>query len=138
MAVCGSRKRVERDVLATRRQRQVSELIHRELSLLLLMNVRDPRLSGVTITGVDVTRDLVLARVHFTVLGDGDEGQAAQAALDHAAGYLRTQLAARVELRLAPELVFRLDRSAEYASRIDQLLDGLEGEERSGGDPGAA
>ncbi|MFC2030835.1 30S ribosome-binding factor RbfA [Chloroflexota bacterium] len=122
--------------MPTRRQRQVSSLIHRELSLLLLLDARDPRLAGVTITEVDVTRDLLSARVHFTVLGDGDEGQEAQAALDHAASYLRTQLAGRVELRFVPELIFRLDKSAQYARRIEELLDRVKDDDDSGEDLG--
>jgi ribosome-binding factor A len=101
----------------------VSELIHRELSLLLMREARDPRLSSVTLTGVDVTPDLLLARVHFSVLGGEEEGEAALAGFTHAAGFLRSELAGRVRLRFAPELVFELDRSSAHGQRIDQLLE---------------
>ena len=108
--------------MATRRQRRVAELIHRELSLLLMHQARDPRLVGVTITEVKVTPDLMLARVYFTVLGDAGQDEEALAALERANGYLRTQLAGQVRLRSVPELVFELDTSAAYGRRIDELL----------------
>ena len=110
--------------MPTRRQRRVSELVHRELSLLLLHQVRDPRLASVTITGVDVTQDLLLARIHFRTVDTGRMAEA-QAGLEHASGYLRSQLAAKVQLRYAPELEFVPDLSAEYGQRIDALLDQL-------------
>lgn len=110
-------------MMPTRRQRRVSELIHRELSVLLLHEVRDPRLSGVTVTTVEITPDLLLARVFFTVLGDGDDEKEALVGLERACGFLRTQLASRVQLRFMPELEFRLDKSAAYARHIDELLD---------------
>ena len=123
--------------MATRRQRKVSELIHRELSMLLMREVRDPRLADVTLTEVRVTPDLQVARVYYTILGDAEEAMAAGAALESAGGYLRTQLAARVRLRLAPELVFQLDQSAEYGRHIDALLAQIsEGNEsEDGSDP---
>ena len=108
--------------MATRRQRRVSELIHRELSILLMREVRDPRLAGITLTEVRVTPDLQIARVYYTILGDAEEARAAGAALESAGGYLRTQLGARVRLRLVPELVFQLDQSSEYGRHIDDLL----------------
>ncbi len=111
--------------MPSRRQRRVAELIHRELSLLLMLDAGDPRLADVTITAVDITPDLQLARVFFTVLGDDDRLSEAQAGLQRATGYLRTQLAARVQLRLIPHLVFELDKSAAYGRRIDELLDEL-------------
>jgi ribosome-binding factor A len=109
--------------MTTRRQRRVSELIHRELSLLLMREVRDPRLYDVTVTGVEITPDLLIAHVYFTVMGDADQGKQALAALEHAGGFLRTQLAGQVRLRFVPELIFDLDQSAEYGRRIDELLD---------------
>jgi ribosome-binding factor A len=78
----------------------------------------------VTITGVDVTQDLLLARVHFRTMST-EEMAEALAGLEHASGYLRSQLAAKVELRYVPELAFVPDRSAEYGQRIDALLDQL-------------
>jgi ribosome-binding factor A len=111
--------------MPTRRQRRVSELIHRELSLLLMLEARDPRLAGVTITGVSVTPDLLLARVHFTVLGDAEDEKQALAGLEGAGGFLRTQLAGRVRLRFVPELVFAVDGSSAYGRRIEELLDQL-------------
>jgi ribosome-binding factor A len=111
--------------MPSHRQRRVAELIHRELSLLLMLDAGDPRLADVTITAVDITPDLMLARVFFTTLGDDDRVSEAQAGLQRATGYLRTQLAARVQLRLIPHLVFELDKSAAYGRRIDELLDEL-------------
>ena len=108
--------------MATRRQRRVSELIHRELSVLLLREVRDPRLADITITEVKVTPDLQIARIYFSILGDAEQAKETAMALESAKGYLRTQLASRVRLRLAPELVFQLDHSVEYGRRIDELL----------------
>jgi ribosome-binding factor A len=109
--------------MPTRRQRRVSELIHRELSMLLMLEARDPRLAGVTITSVDVTPDLLLARVHFTVLGDKDAQKEALVGFEHAGGFLRKELAGRVRLRFVPELDFKLDKSADYGRRIDELLE---------------
>ena len=109
--------------MPTRRQRRVSELIHRELSKLLMLEARDPRLAGVTITGVTVTPDLLLAHIYFSVLGDQTAKKEALAGLEHANGFLRTELASRVRLRFVPELVFEEDKSAEYGRRIDELLE---------------
>jgi len=108
--------------MPSRRQRRVSELIHRELSLLLMLDARDPRLADVTITAVDITPDLMLAHVYFTVLGDEEKVTEARSGLERATGYLRTQLAARVQLRIVPHLSFELDKSAAYGRRIDELL----------------
>jgi len=108
--------------MATRRQRRVSEMIHRELSMLLMREVRDPRLADITVTEVRVTPDLLIARVYYSVLGDAEQKTEASTALESAKGYLRTQLAAQVRLRLAPDLEFYLDESAEYGRHIDELL----------------
>lgn len=108
--------------MPTRRQRRVSELIHRELSWLLMREVRDPRLADVTVTEVRVTADLLLARIYFSVLGDAEAEKEALAGLESAGGFLRTQLAGRLSLRLMPELLFEVDTSAAYGRRIDELL----------------
>lgn len=120
--------------MPTRRQRRVSELIHRELSLLLMREARDPRLSAVTLTGVTVTPDLLMARVYFSVLGGNEEEKEALAGFQHAGGFLRSELAGRVRLRFVPELVFEVDKSAAYGQRIEELLALLREEEGSGGD----
>lgn len=108
--------------MATRRQRQVAEQIHRELSVLLMRKVRDPRLEEVTITEVRITPDLLIARVFFSVLGEEEERRQAMAGLESAVGFLRTQLGSRMRLRSVPELIFELDQSAEYGRHIEELL----------------
>jgi len=115
----------------TRRQLRVAEAIHRELSLLLMREVRDPRLADVTITAVRVTPDLLIARIFFTVLGDSEAQKEALAGLEHAAGFLRTQLSAQVRLRSAPELVFEVDKSVAYGRRIEELLDQIAEDSRA-------
>ena len=111
--------------MATRRQRQVAELVHEEISLLIQRRARDPRLKSVTVTGVEVSPDLRLAHVYVSVLGDRQEAKQALASLRHAAGFFRRELADSLSLRFLPEVNFRLDDSVQRGLRIDQLLDGL-------------
>lgn len=108
----------------TRRQRRVAELVHEELSTLLMFEVRDPRVRTVTVTEVGMTADLKRAHVYYTVLGD--EADEAQRGLDSAAGFLRRELGARLRLRYTPELVFALDQAELQGRRIDALLDQLD------------
>jgi len=111
-----------------RRQRQVAELIHQEISLLILRQVRDPRLGSVTVTGVEVTPDLRLAHIYVSVMGGDYEAAQALAGLKSAAGFFRHELGSALSLRFIPELSFRLDKSLEQGLRIDQLLDSLPAE----------
>ena len=111
-----------------RRQRQVAELIHQEISLLILRQVRDPRLGSVTVTGVEVTPDLRLAHIYVSVMGGDYEEAQALVGLKSATGFFRHELGSALSLRFIPELSFRLDKSLEQGLRIDQLLDSLPAE----------
>ena len=117
-----------------RRQRQVAELLHQEISLLIQSQVDDPRLGLVTVTDVDVTPDLRLAHVYVSVLGGDDEVKQALAGLKSATGFFRHELGSALSLRFIPELSFRLDKSLEQGLHIDQLLDSLHAEAPADGD----
>lgn len=112
--------------MPTRRQRRVNALISEALSELLQREVADPRLSFVTITGVDTTGDLRQAHVYVALLGNSQDQKESLQALAKATGYLRRQLGQRVYLRYIPELTFHLDESAERGLQIDKILDDLE------------
>jgi ribosome-binding factor A len=100
--------------LGTQVLRTLSELIRRES--------KDPRLSGVALTGVDVSRDLGTADVRFSLLDpDADPGEAQQG-LDSAAGFLRSKLGQAIKIRRTPELRFTHDASAAESARINALL----------------
>jgi ribosome-binding factor A len=124
--------------MSTRRQRQVAELIHEEISLLLQRQVRDPRLGFVTVTGVEVTQDLRLATVYVSIMGGDDEAEQALAGLKSATGFFRHELGSTLTLRFVPELSFRLDKSLEQGLHIDQLLDSLPAEAPADEDEGDA
>jgi len=109
--------------MPTRRQQKVADLIQEELSTLIARKVRDPRVEGVTVTGVKVSPDLRYADVYVTKLGDEEEQNSALAGLNAAAGFLRRELAPSLNLRFMPELRFHLDRSWEQGARIDALLE---------------
>lgn len=114
--------------MTTRRQRRVAELIQEEISLLIQREVRDPRVGMVTVTHVDVSPDLRLARVYFSAL-DEEAQQQALLALEHAASFLRHELGNRIRLRFIPRLEFRVDHSVEYSIRIEELLAQIHTEE---------
>ncbi len=114
----------------SRRTERVADLLRSELSDLILRQVQDPRVSLATVVAVDVSPDLQRAVVRVSVLGDEPHRAEAIAALQHARGYLRSQLAARLRLRVTPELDFKLDRGAEHAQRITDLLESLHDDEQ--------
>ncbi len=124
--------------MSTRRQRQVAELIHQEISLLIQRQVRDPRLGFVTVTDVDVTQDLRQATIYVSVMGGDDEVKQTLAALESAAGFFRHELGDTLTLRFIPELLFRQDKSLEQGLHIDELLDSLHIEPAADDDEGDA
>jgi len=108
----------------TRRTQRVGDVLRTALSSIISRRVRDPRVAMTTVSAVDMSPDLKHARVYVSVVGDEEERQASLAALRHAAGYIRGQLAKELNrLRSVPELRFELDRGAEYSQRISELLE---------------
>ena len=115
----------------SRRTQRVGELLQSELSQLLLRSVQDPRVRTASIAAVDVSPDLRRAVVRVSVLDDSQR-EDCLAALRHAAGFLRHQLAHRLRhMRVMPELIFELDRGAEHSQRISDLLERLHEHDKS-------
>lgn len=118
------------------RSQRVNEQILRELAELIRLEVKDPRVGFITLTGVEVTPDYAHAKVYFTSMtGEGDVEQIL-VGLRRAGGFLRRELGRRVRIHTLPELHFVYDRSVEEGSRLSQLIDKAvrEDEERSGKD----
>jgi ribosome-binding factor A len=115
--------------MASRRQRQMGELLHEEISRIIQHEIKDPRLGFVTVTAVDVSPDLRQARVYVSVFGDKTDVKNTLAGLTSAASYFRRVLGQSLSLRHIPELSFKLDTSLEYGLHIDALLDTIKEEE---------
>jgi ribosome-binding factor A len=105
-----------------RRPDRLAEAIREEVARFLNEKAKDPRITGmVTVTAVEVTRDLRTAKVFVSVLGDADRAKTFEG-LDSLAGHLRSRLGKTLGLRSAPEILFRNDESVARAARIDALL----------------
>jgi ribosome-binding factor A len=105
-----------------RRVARLGEQFKREIAHLLQGHVRDPRVLGVTVTAVEVGRDLTFARIWVLVRGSDEDRESALAGLAAAAPFFRRHLSAVLRIRRVPELDFQLDRTMEQAGRIDELL----------------
>lgn len=105
------------------RSRRIAEQIQRELSDIIRLEMKDPRVGMITITDVEVTPDYAHAKVFFTLLGDAARVEATTGALQHAAGFLRSELAHRLKLRIVPQLRFEYDVSVERGTRLSRLID---------------
>ncbi len=104
------------------RSDRVAEQIQRELAELIRLEIKDPRVGFVTLTGVEVTPDYAHAKVFFTTL---DEAHLAsvQAALKHAGGFVRRELGHRIRLHTLPELHFQYDPSVAEGARLSKLIE---------------
>lgn len=107
-----------------KRSDRVADLLKQEIADLLLRRVKDPRLEGMTLTGVEVTNDLQHARIYYCVMGQPTEEQKANAAtgLNKAKGFMRQELGKRLHMRYLPHLTFSYDTSFEYGDKIERLL----------------
>jgi ribosome-binding factor A len=120
-----------------RRTERLNRLFREELSRLIRVQLKDPRVRTATITEVDTTPDLAHATVYVRTLGDEVDAEEAIAGLESAAGYMRRELGQELRLRRIPELRFEVDRTLERVQRIEDLLHwaregGAEGDGRSG------
>lgn len=115
--------------MAGYRRNRINEQLMKELSE-IMNTVKDYRVSGtlVSITGVDCTADLKSAKVFFSVVGTKEEQEEVRRGLVSATGYIRSQLAQRLNLRITPELRFIADGSMEHGMQISKLLHSVEQE----------
>jgi ribosome-binding factor A len=107
----------------TPRSRRLGDQIQRDLAELIRRELKDPRVGLVTITDVEVSRDLSHAKVYVSSLMESETHEQITAALQHAAGFLRARLGHALRVRQVPELHFVYDESVERGVRLSQLID---------------
>ncbi len=113
-------------MLPYKRSQRVSDLLRQEIADIIMRKVKDPRLGFVTVTGVDLSDDLKIARVFISCLKD-DERDATLEILNSAKGFIRGEVAKRVRIKVLPSLEFRVDESVGYGDKIDRLLREIKG-----------
>ncbi len=109
------------DKVASAIKEEIGSIIHDEL--------HDPRLGFITVVRVEVTKDLQIAKIYFSVLGTEKQKEDAQTGIESARGFIRRLVGDRLKLRYTPELIFKLDESVEYSidifAKIDRIKDEL-------------
>ena len=107
------------------RTERVSDAVQKELASLIRQHVRDPRVGMLSVTDVNVTRDLAIAKVYVAFVGERSQKQIEQGleALNGAAGYLRKLLASNIALRATPKLSFFYDETGQRSQHLDALID---------------
>jgi ribosome-binding factor A len=108
---------------AGKRATRVGDLILREMAFLLLEKVEDPRIQGVTLTGIRLSNDLKQAKVFYSVLGGEGQVEKALAGLNSARGFIKRQIGTRMELRYVPEILFIYDPSLEEGSHMERVFE---------------
>lgn len=108
---------------ANQRTARVNRLIHETLSRLLLTDVRDPRVTDVTITEVKISPDLKAAKIYYATHDKSpEEKEEIQQGLDKAKGFMRAKIGESIQLKYTPELLFLPDTALDYAQKINDLL----------------
>lgn len=100
----------------------MGDRIKEEVSDLLLRKVKDPRIGFLTITDVEVTDNLRMAKVYYSVMGSEEDRRLAAEGLGSALGFIKRELGSRLHLKYMPDVVFEYDTSVEYGNRIEQIL----------------
>ncbi len=123
-------------MVSKERQQRIAERIREELSEILITESQDPRLGGVSITDVTVDRELEYANVYVSAVEGSERSREILQGLEHAQGFLRSELARRIELRTFPRLRFHWDTTYERAEKIEKLLASLHENEPTDSDQG--
>ncbi|MCU0587099.1 MAG: 30S ribosome-binding factor RbfA [Syntrophobacteraceae bacterium] len=114
-----------------KRSDRIADQLHREIAELVLRRVKDPRVEKVTITGVEVSRDLQHAHVFYCITGRPDEKERKDVAtgLSKATGFIRQELGRRLHMKHLPQLMFKYDQSFDYGEKIERLLKEIQKDE---------
>ena len=107
------------------RLQRIAERIQEDLAELIIVRVNDPRLSGISITGVKVDRELTFADIFVSAVEGSQRSKDVLEGLEHASGFLRHELASKIELRIFPKLRFHWDPTPEHADHIEKILASL-------------
>ena len=108
--------------MPSRRAQRTAEAIREVVSMAILAELQDPRVRDVTVTYVEVSGDLRQARVHVSVMGDETQQNLSLRGLQHAAGFLQSKIAERIDLRYTPRLKFELDQGVKRSIKISEIL----------------
>lgn len=115
------------------RMEKVAQAVKKEISNIIHDEIKDPRLGFITVTRVEVSKDLRVAKIHYSVLGDAEAKENTSAALESAKGFVRRLIGQRVELKFTPEIIFREDKSIDYSFQLEEefnkIKDAYESEE---------
>lgn len=114
--------------MAKQRLERVSEALRQEISKIVHGELKDPRIGFVTITKVDLSKDLRFARVYYSVMGEEKDQSRTVKGLNSARGYIKRLIGERLGLKFTPEIVFEVDRSLAYAKHIYEVLDKIKRE----------
>ncbi|MDD5423506.1 MAG: 30S ribosome-binding factor RbfA [Candidatus Omnitrophota bacterium] len=114
--------------MSTQRPGRVQEAIRQEISKILQSEIRDPRIGFLTVTKVELTKDLRYARVYFSVLGESKDRHLALKGLNNAKGYIKGLLSEKIKLRFMPQIEFKIDESLGRAQEIYDILDKIKRE----------
>lgn len=116
-------------MLAGKRSERIGDRIRKETAVLLLEKVKDPRVGDVTVTGVDLSGDLKVAKVYYSTIGGKERINNAQKGLDSAKGFIKKEIGCRLKLRYIPDITFVHDPTLEQADRMEKILKSLETDE---------
>lgn len=108
------------------RPERVQEAIRQEISMIVMGQIKDPRIGFITITKVDLTKDLRYARIYFSVLGKNADKNKALKGLNSAKGYIKGLIAEKIKLRYMPEISFVIDNTLEHTQHIYEILNKIE------------
>ncbi len=109
--------------MAKHRGGRINEEMKREISSIIQSDIRDPRITAmVSVTKVDVTKDLRYAKVYVSVFGEDESKKNTVEALKSSSGFIRREIGHRIKLRCTPEIIIELDNTIEHAMHIDALL----------------
>ena len=106
---------------------RINEEIKKELSDIIRQDLKDPRINQtmVSVLSVDTTNDLKYCKIYISVMGDEEQKKGAIEGLKSANGFIRREIARRINLRNTPELIFKLDDSIEYGIRLSKIIDDI-------------
>jgi len=117
------------------RPERIASEMREYISNIIAEEIKDPRIGFITITRVEVTPDIRNAKVYFSSLGGKDEKESAAEGLNSAAGFIRKSLGEKMRIKFTPELLFRLDESAEYSIHLNQIFDKIHKEKEKKDEP---